>query len=98
MIYAAAVIALMVFCPTGLMGVGQRLRDRFRPKHPVRADIKVELRDERSRALGARHFQDVRSDPRGGRRELRRSRRRDPRTDRSKRLGKSTSFTASSAS
>ncbi len=41
MIYAAAVIALMVFCPTGLIGLGRRLSDRFRPKREVRPDMKV---------------------------------------------------------
>ena len=29
MIYATAVIVLMVFCPSGLLGVWGRLRDRF---------------------------------------------------------------------
>ena len=41
MIYAAAVIALMVFCPTGLIGVGQRLCDRLRPKPEAREDMKL---------------------------------------------------------
>jgi len=40
MIYAAAVIALMVFCPTGLIGLGRRLVNRFRPKR-ARADLKL---------------------------------------------------------
>ena len=40
MIYAAAVIALMVFCPAGLIGVGRRLADRFRPAR-ARADLKL---------------------------------------------------------
>jgi len=44
MIYAAAVIALMVYCPTGLIGVGRRLRDRFRPKREARADLKLGAR------------------------------------------------------
>ena len=40
LIYAAAVIALMVFCPAGLIGVGRRLADRFRPAR-ARADLKL---------------------------------------------------------
>ena len=44
MIYAAAVIALMVFCPPGLIGLGRRLSDRFRPKREARADMKVGAR------------------------------------------------------
>ena len=41
MIYAVAVIVLMVFCPTGLIGVGERLSDRLRPKREARADMKL---------------------------------------------------------
>jgi branched-chain amino acid transport system permease protein len=44
MIYATAVIALMVFCPTGLIGIGKRLRDRFRPKRGANADMKLGAR------------------------------------------------------
>jgi branched-chain amino acid transport system permease protein len=44
MIYAAAVIALMVYCPTGLIGVGRRLGDRLRPKREARADLKLGAR------------------------------------------------------
>lgn len=40
MIYASMVILLMVFCPSGLIGLGQRLRDRFRPGREVRGDMK----------------------------------------------------------
>ncbi|WP_127904169.1 branched-chain amino acid ABC transporter permease [Solirhodobacter olei] len=40
MIYASAVIVLMVFCPSGLIGAGQALRERFRPGHRVRGDMK----------------------------------------------------------
>lgn len=39
MIYAAAVIVLMVFCPTGLIGLGQRIREKLRPRREVRADM-----------------------------------------------------------
>jgi branched-chain amino acid transport system permease protein len=44
MIYAGAVIALMVFCPPGLIGARQRLRDRLRPKREARADMKLGAR------------------------------------------------------
>ncbi len=40
MIYAAAVIVLMVFCPSGLIGLARRVRDQFRPRTEVRADMK----------------------------------------------------------
>lgn len=40
MIYAATVITLMVFCPSGLIGLYGRLRDRFIPKTEVRGDMK----------------------------------------------------------
>lgn len=40
MIYAVMVIVLMVFCPSGLIGLGGRLRDRFRPRLEVRGDMK----------------------------------------------------------
>lgn len=39
-IYATAVIVLMVFCPSGLIGLGRRLRDRLRPRHEARGDMK----------------------------------------------------------
>jgi branched-chain amino acid transport system permease protein len=44
MIYAAAVIGLMVYCPAGLIGVGRRLGDRFRPKREARADLRLGAR------------------------------------------------------
>jgi branched-chain amino acid transport system permease protein len=40
MIYAAAVIVLMVFCPSGLIGMGGQIRDRFWPKKVARGDLK----------------------------------------------------------
>jgi branched-chain amino acid transport system permease protein len=40
MIYAASVIALMVFCPPGLIGLGARVFGRFGRKR-VRADMKL---------------------------------------------------------
>lgn len=40
MIYAAAVIILMALCPTGLIGLGRSIVDRFRPRTQVRADFK----------------------------------------------------------
>lgn len=40
MIYAAAVIVLMVFCPSGLIGLGRSIVDRFRPRTEARADLK----------------------------------------------------------
>lgn len=39
-LYATLVIVLMMFCPAGLMGLGSRLRDRFRPKRVARGDLK----------------------------------------------------------
>lgn len=39
-IYAAAVIILMVVSPSGLMGMGERLLQKFRPKWVARADLK----------------------------------------------------------
>lgn len=39
MIYAAAVIVLMILCPTGLVGLGKRLRDKLFPRQSVRADM-----------------------------------------------------------
>lgn len=41
MIYATAVIVLMVFCPSGLIGVWGRLRDRLGRKPVTRADMKA---------------------------------------------------------
>jgi branched-chain amino acid transport system permease protein len=38
-IYAAVVIALMVYCPTGLMGLGHRILDKIRPRYQVRGDM-----------------------------------------------------------
>ncbi|MGA7973926.1 MAG: branched-chain amino acid ABC transporter permease [Pseudolabrys sp.] len=40
-IYSAAVIALMVFCPSGLIGIWGRLRDRFGRKPMTRADMQA---------------------------------------------------------
>jgi len=39
MIYAVAVIVLMVFRPTGLIGVALAIRDRFRPRRQARGDL-----------------------------------------------------------
>jgi branched-chain amino acid transport system permease protein len=38
-LYAGSVIVLMVFCPTGLIGVYGRLRQRFFPQRVVRGDM-----------------------------------------------------------
>lgn len=38
-IYATLVIVLMVFSPNGLIGLGQKIYDRFRPKHEARRDM-----------------------------------------------------------
>lgn len=39
MIYAALVIVMLVFVPSGLIGVGAKLRDKVRPKPVVRGDM-----------------------------------------------------------
>lgn len=39
MIYAATVLVLMIFCPTGLIGLGKRIASRFKGQR-VRADFK----------------------------------------------------------
>jgi len=39
MIYAAAVIVLMVFCPSGFLGLGGRLKHKFWPRTQVRGDL-----------------------------------------------------------
>ena len=39
-IYSTLVIVLMVFSPTGLIGAGKKLAERFRPKHEARRDLK----------------------------------------------------------
>lgn len=39
MIYAALVIVLMVYSPTGLIGLGQRIMTQLRPKKEVRKDM-----------------------------------------------------------
>lgn len=39
MIYAATVLVLMIFCPTGLIGLGKRIASRFKGQR-VRADLK----------------------------------------------------------
>jgi branched-chain amino acid transport system permease protein len=41
MIYAVLVIALMAFCPSGLIGVWGKLRDRFQRTAVVRGDMKA---------------------------------------------------------
>ena len=41
MIYAVMVILLMVFCPSGLLGLWGRLRERIRRKPVTRADMKA---------------------------------------------------------
>lgn len=40
MIYAVTVVVLMVFCPSGLIGIWGRIRDKFFPTHSVRGDMK----------------------------------------------------------
>lgn len=40
-IYAILVIVLMVASPTGLIGLGGQILDRFRPRHVARADLKA---------------------------------------------------------
>jgi branched-chain amino acid transport system permease protein len=39
-IYSALVIVMLVFVPSGLIGVWGRLREKFWPRHQVRADLK----------------------------------------------------------
>ncbi|KQQ75211.1 ABC transporter permease [Rhizobium sp. Leaf321] len=39
-IYSTLVIVLMVFSPTGLIGAGQKLTEKFRPRHEARRDLK----------------------------------------------------------
>lgn len=39
-IYAATVIVLMIFSPSGLMGMGERIMQKIRPQKVVRADMK----------------------------------------------------------
>lgn len=39
MIYAAMVIVLMVYSPAGLIGIGEKVKDRFFPKTVVRKDM-----------------------------------------------------------
>ncbi|AHG48446.1 ABC transporter permease (plasmid) [Rhizobium leguminosarum bv. trifolii CB782] len=38
-IYSALVIVMLIFVPSGLIGVGGRIRDKFRPKRQVRTDM-----------------------------------------------------------
>lgn len=38
-IYSGLVVVLMIFCPTGLIGLWDRARDRFRPQRKVRGDL-----------------------------------------------------------
>jgi branched-chain amino acid transport system permease protein len=39
-IYAAAVIVLMIYSPNGLLGIGERVINRFKPKRETRGDLK----------------------------------------------------------
>lgn len=39
-IYAALVIVLMVYSPNGLIGLGQKIFERLKPKHEARRDLK----------------------------------------------------------
>ena len=39
-LYALAVIVLMVFCPTGMLGLAARLRDRLLPSSIERGELK----------------------------------------------------------
>lgn len=39
-IYSALVIVMLIFVPSGLIGVGERLRERFWPQQQVRGDMK----------------------------------------------------------
>ncbi|PWJ86232.1 amino acid/amide ABC transporter membrane protein 2 (HAAT family) [Pseudaminobacter salicylatoxidans] len=39
-IYSALVIVMLVFVPSGLIGIGGRLREKFRPRREVRADMR----------------------------------------------------------
>jgi branched-chain amino acid transport system permease protein len=39
-IYAGLVLVLMVFCPKGLMGMVERIRERYSKVRVVRADLK----------------------------------------------------------
>jgi branched-chain amino acid transport system permease protein len=39
-IYSTLVIVLMVFSPTGLIGAGHKLTEKFRPRHEARRDLK----------------------------------------------------------
>ncbi|MEN5278408.1 branched-chain amino acid ABC transporter permease [Brucella sp. TWI432] len=39
-IYSALVILLMIYSPTGLIGLGRKLIDKFKPKHEARRDLK----------------------------------------------------------
>jgi len=39
-LYAATVVILMIFSPSGLMGIGERIMQKIRPQRTVRADMK----------------------------------------------------------
>ncbi len=39
MIYAALVIVLMIYSPTGLIGAGQKIYARLRPRRETRKDM-----------------------------------------------------------
>ena len=41
MIYAVLVIVLMIYCPSGLIGLGRKLRDLVRRKPVDRGDLKA---------------------------------------------------------
>ncbi|HEY0918927.1 branched-chain amino acid ABC transporter permease [Devosia sp.] len=40
MIFGALVVVLMIFCPSGLIGLGQRIAGSLKPKRVARADLK----------------------------------------------------------
>jgi branched-chain amino acid transport system permease protein len=42
MLYALLVMILMIFCPSGLIGLGDKLNERWRPQRVTRADLKQE--------------------------------------------------------
>ena len=86
-VYAAFVMVLMVFCPTGLLGLlERRLRDRSPAAHAGRRDA---ANTEARMSAGPRSPQpqeQLRRHPRGRRRVVRRERGRDPRHHRAERL------------
>ena len=38
-IYSALVIVMLIFVPSGLIGIWDRIRQKFWPKHQIRADM-----------------------------------------------------------